>query len=480
MASREDVRAQLTLNRFMAPEEARFKHGRCLSPPELDACRPPKTTWKSRHPPRDDHDCPSWLTASEYEDNSSTLMLKIKKLADLIRMSKRTSLYTGAGISASVIGQAARSNTNKQGWTGTKTAASPTLTHHALAALTRNNLVHSWVQQNHDGLPQKAGAKQGVMNEIHGSWFDPFNPVVKYSGCLSDRLEPKMVEDARQSDLVIVLGTSLGGLNADQMATLPATRSLVPDDKELVTTTVRNGVKLCGYITSTDEATGEVCGQFHADTSDFVEDAPWDGAFDTHMRFHPSQTFRPVLNTSTSSLGTVCINLQQTPQDDKMSLRIFGKSDNVLFLLLQELGMSTRFPEINFEAVPRRVLVPYNKRGERIADGEPMMWWNLERGAEIKLTPGHNIQGARQPIFMHIGSKKWPNGTRLKNNRICGPGNGRVVLRNLRTSAFEFNIEGAKMSLGMWWVEAAVAGGVDYLPLVNSKPEYEIEEEKKE
>ena len=27
-----------------------------------------------------------------------------------------------------------------------------------------------WVQQNHDGLPQKAGFPQWLLNEIHGSW----------------------------------------------------------------------------------------------------------------------------------------------------------------------------------------------------------------------------------------------------------------------------------------------------------------------
>ena len=28
----------------------------------------------------------------------------------------------------------------------------------------------TWVQQNHDGLPQKAGFPQQDMIEIHGSW----------------------------------------------------------------------------------------------------------------------------------------------------------------------------------------------------------------------------------------------------------------------------------------------------------------------
>ena len=40
--------------------------------------------------------------------------------------------------------------------------------------------------------------------------------VVKYSGTLHDRSYPWMREDADTADLCLVLGTSLGGLNADQ------------------------------------------------------------------------------------------------------------------------------------------------------------------------------------------------------------------------------------------------------------------------
>ena len=104
-------------------------------------------------------------------------------------------LYTGAGISASVVGQAARGGT-----TAPKTNPedqSPTLTHFILGHLGREGVIHGWVQQNHDGLPQKAGFPQEKINEIHGSWFDPANPVVKYDGSLHARAFPWMKEDAR-------------------------------------------------------------------------------------------------------------------------------------------------------------------------------------------------------------------------------------------------------------------------------------------
>lgn len=43
----------------------------------------------------------------------------------------------------------------------------------ALVALSKKGWVHHWLQQNHDGLPQKAGFPQEKINEVHGAWFDP-------------------------------------------------------------------------------------------------------------------------------------------------------------------------------------------------------------------------------------------------------------------------------------------------------------------
>ena len=71
--------------------------------------------------------------------------------------------------------------------------------------------------------------------QIHGSWFDPSNPVVRYSGTLRDdlylsmqvlllitdqKLNPNckskhMKACAKKADLVLVIGTSLSGLASD-------------------------------------------------------------------------------------------------------------------------------------------------------------------------------------------------------------------------------------------------------------------------
>ena len=396
-ATRTEMTGRLTSTPFMEHDHKLFMHGRGYSGP----AKRPKTTWRSKAKPRDDHYASDWLTASEFEDVPEVSQHKVAQLAELLRMSRRTVLYTGAGISASVVGQSARSGVNKVGWKASPSMANPTFTHQALALLCEKGLVQSWVQQNHDGLPQKAGAPQAVMNEIHGSWFDPSNPVVKFSGSLQGDLVERMEEDQETADLVLVLGTSLGGLNADRTATWPAQRSLSEEDP---------------------------------------------------------------------ALGSVMINLQQTDQDGKMTLRMFGTSDSLLKMLLAELGLPTRFkaPEFSRE---RRVLVPYDKDGNPIEEGQPRMWWDLRGRAEIQITDGNNIQGANQPCFMHIfGNKDVKHkGRTLKH----GPGRGFVGGRSDTAKCIDLEIEGATMKLGLWWITAAQQGAVEKLPIVNRAPEFE-------
>lgn len=208
-----------------------------------------------------------------------------------------------------------------------------------------------------------------------------------------------MVNEAETADLVLVLGTSLGGLNADQVATKPAKRSL-----------------------------------------------------------------------KRGALGTVMINLQQTEQDGKASLRLFGQSDEILKRLLIELGISPRkinLKPATFTLKTPRVLVPYDRHGRQSETAK--MWLDLRDGAKVKLTDGHNVQGAKQPAYMHIGADKPYNG------RKNGPGHGRVVRRCDTTVAYSLEIEGVRMTLGQWWLEAAQRGGPTTLPIVNLEPMMESE-----
>lgn len=136
--------------------------------------------------------------------------------------------YTGAGIStASGIDDyatKAKDSKMKVGRKKVKDAfdAEPSLGHRVLTQLYRDHHLKHWVQQNHDGLPQKAGFPQHEINEIHGAWYDPSNPVVPMTGTLRSDLFHWMHKWQSKTDFCIAMGTSLCGMNADNCVVKPA------------------------------------------------------------------------------------------------------------------------------------------------------------------------------------------------------------------------------------------------------------------
>merc|ERR1740130_761080 len=101
----------------------------------------------------------------------------------------------------------------------------PTTAHRALVAMHAGGYIHRWVNQNHDGLPQKAGLPQEAINEIHGAWHAPDNPVVQMTGKLRGDLFADLLRCEREADLAIAVGTSLCGMNSDRVVTSAANRA---------------------------------------------------------------------------------------------------------------------------------------------------------------------------------------------------------------------------------------------------------------
>jgi NAD-dependent SIR2 family protein deacetylase len=176
--------------------------------------------------------------AHEYMDEPRVLTQKVALLAKMIKEAKNCIAYTGAGISTSAgiddyATQAGDKSNIETGRVRLKTPwdAAPTLSHRVLAALHQHpcNYLKHWIQQNHDGLPQKAGFPQHALNEIHGAWYDPSNPVVRMSGSLRDDLFESLLHWEQTADLCLTLGTSLAGMNADRVAISTATRSREKD-----------------------------------------------------------------------------------------------------------------------------------------------------------------------------------------------------------------------------------------------------------
>lgn len=171
--------------------------------------------------------------AHEYMDEEPVLRAKARLLAGLLREAKAAVAYTGAGISRSAgIPDWATKDPDgsaigltDEALAEVAASALPTVAHRVLAAAHSAGLLPKWVQQNHDGLPQKAGYPQEAMNEIHGAVFDPSNPLVPMDGKVREDLHADLLQCQRQADLVLALGSSLCGMGADRLVSVVADRA---------------------------------------------------------------------------------------------------------------------------------------------------------------------------------------------------------------------------------------------------------------
>lgn len=192
-----------------------------------DSWEPPKLVVKCNEVARPGY---TNVEASEYVDTDATLSEKVAVMTEMIKQARETTVYSGAGISTScgVADYATRAKdslSSKSRQITSPLMAQPSPAHCILVSMYRAGLLKHWVQQNHDGLPQKAGLPQAVINEIHGAWYDPSNPVVQFSESLREDLFSDLLEIEQRTDLCLAVGTSLSGMNADRVATTAAARA---------------------------------------------------------------------------------------------------------------------------------------------------------------------------------------------------------------------------------------------------------------
>jgi NAD-dependent SIR2 family protein deacetylase len=222
------------------------------------------------------------------------LKYKIKLLASLIRRSSNCVVYTGAGIStssgladyaSSAAGELSAVFKSQQSSRRlSEYEIQPNLGHFCLYELHKMGYVKWWCQQNHDGLPQKAGMPHHAVNEIHGAWFDPSNPVVQMNGNLRSDLFEELLEWEQKCDLCLAIGSSLSGMNADILVESCGRRSFEKFND------IRNS------------------NHNHDEASQFIG-------------------------------GSVIISYQSTRLDNLASLRLYGSINMILEALLRELNI---------------------------------------------------------------------------------------------------------------------------------------------
>lgn len=363
--------------------------------------------------------------AHEYEDLPEVLLPKVKLLANLVTRSKNCMIYSGAGLSTSsgINDYATKARDNEEDSRPVLRSplqAQPTLAHRVLVEMYKANLVHYWVQQNHDGLPQKAGLPQHAINEIHGAWFDCSNPVVAMSGNLRSDLFEEMLEWEERADLTISLGSSMCGMNSDRCFITPAKKSKI-------------GTAIGGVIISIQQT-----------------------QFD-HLSC--LRIFAPIDKV----MKMLLLELDLTIPTTSPSLQSSRISKQINLAIPENWLIDKYTPDVTSGKTSEEDVftVPYNQKGylltaittESYGDNiaSPLSTkttLNLQIGSKVILTQGphagdegevigKNLEGHYRIQFSHLLSKK--TGVRRPFESL----------------------------LGSWWVQAAVQGTVARLPVYN-------------
>jgi NAD-dependent SIR2 family protein deacetylase len=285
------------------------------------------------------------MLAHEYKDSPTVLQAKVDILARMMEASQNCVIYSGAGISTNsgISDYATRSGAttdHRRPHLRSPYEAQPTYAHRALVAMYEGRFIKYWIQQNHDGLPQKAGLPQHAINEIHGAWYDPSNPVVAMNGNLRSDLFQDMLRWEHQADLTLSVGTSMCGMNSDRVFTTVSRKAQILFQK----------------------------GKLQKDVS------------------------------SSPPIGGVIINRQQTQHDNMSCLRIYADLDEVMALLLISLGLKKRANECSvamqspycdtISATEDVFRVPYTVGGIRQVDGNNCTTLDLREGSKVRVTGG--------------------------------------------------------------------------------------------
>eukprot|EP00697_Spironema_sp_BW2_P015666 gnl/Spiro4/6610_TR3409_c0_g1_i1.p1 gnl/Spiro4/6610_TR3409_c0_g1~~gnl/Spiro4/6610_TR3409_c0_g1_i1.p1 ORF type:complete len:573 (+),score=137.75 gnl/Spiro4/6610_TR3409_c0_g1_i1:38-1720(+) len=244
-------------------------------------------------------------------DSPSELAAKVDQLASFVREAAHMVVFTGAGISTSAgipdfrgpDGKWTREAQGKEPLRGVSTvSAFPTLTHMSLVELQARGILKYLISQNCDGLHRRSGMPGDAISELHGN----------------SNIE--VCETCGQSFF-------------RDIACHRATRSR-------------------------DHFTGRFCsradcgGPLLEYTIDFGQNLPVAALelaeqnsrrADLHLVLGSSLTVSPAcgLPQTTAKCGgrLVIVNLQRTPLDELSALRIYARTDTVMTMLMERLGV---------------------------------------------------------------------------------------------------------------------------------------------
>jgi mono-ADP-ribosyltransferase sirtuin 6 len=258
----------------------------------------------------------------EYLDTRNELLQKVNALVKLIKKSKYTVIFTGAGISTSCgipdfrgpNGIWTREKRGEIISNEEKTAdlfnkAKPSFTHYSLVSLMNSNLIHHIISQNVDSLHLKSGIPLDRISEIHGNIFME----------ICEKCGKKYLSDH-----------DIGGMGLQYTGNICSSQNC------------RNG-KLRDFAIDWDtDLPTEIMNQATQEIrkSDLIL------CLGTSLRIHPAgdmplEVFKTTKNRKKpqGKASIVIVNRQETHLDEKAAIKIHYYVDDVMRLLCKKLGI---------------------------------------------------------------------------------------------------------------------------------------------